>query len=246
MAPKIAESGHWYKKDGTPFYTIKAKNGEIRNTTLRDARALDLVPSVTTIIACAAKPALENWKQDQTILACLTLPRKASETEEEYIVRLKADSKAQAVKAAQRGTKVHAWIQEGFEGNPVTPEGLPFFESALKEIVKHTGRQDWTVELPFANDLYGGKVDLQNNETIIDIKTTEKNLETIKTWDDHDMQLAAYRQDTKRKCAILYINVLDATSKLLWIEEENLERGIKCFMSLVYFWYAKNKMKIPE
>ena len=69
-----AESGHWYKADGTPAYTVLAKSGAERPTTLRDARTLNLYPSVTTIIRLAAAPGLERWKLNQFGLALLTLP----------------------------------------------------------------------------------------------------------------------------------------------------------------------------
>ena len=69
------ESGHWYEMDGTPRYRIVGKNGKERNTTLADARKLDLLPSVTTIMKEAAKPGLERWKGDQLLLSALTLTR---------------------------------------------------------------------------------------------------------------------------------------------------------------------------
>ena len=59
---KTSESGHWYTKDGTPAYTTMGKTGE-RNTTLRDARKLGLLPSVTTIIGQLSKTGLNTWLQ---------------------------------------------------------------------------------------------------------------------------------------------------------------------------------------
>ena len=48
---RAAESVHWYRGDnGQPQYTVKAKDGSDRPTTLRDARKLNLVPSVTTVM----------------------------------------------------------------------------------------------------------------------------------------------------------------------------------------------------
>ena len=71
---RAAESTHWYAKDGTPVYEVPRASGEgMRNTTLRDARKMSLVPSVTTIINIAAKPGLEAWKLNQLLLAALTL-----------------------------------------------------------------------------------------------------------------------------------------------------------------------------
>ena len=86
MADHVSESGHWYDpKTGEPRYTYTNKKGEIKNTTLRQARVSGWVPSVTTIIGCAAAPALTNWKIDQAILSCLTLSREENETEQEYL-----------------------------------------------------------------------------------------------------------------------------------------------------------------
>ena len=72
---------HWYGKDGSPRYTVTAKDGSDRPTTLRDARKLSLVPSVTTILKVAAKPGLEMWKLEQMLLAALTLPQRPDEDE---------------------------------------------------------------------------------------------------------------------------------------------------------------------
>ena len=61
MADHAKENGHWYQKDGSPAYMIVGKNGKERPTTLRDARKLGFVPSVTTIIGCADKPPIVWW-----------------------------------------------------------------------------------------------------------------------------------------------------------------------------------------
>ena len=68
-----SESGHWYAQDGEPMYTIIGANGKERNTTLRDAKSLGLVPSVTTILGMIAKPSLENWKINHALNSALTL-----------------------------------------------------------------------------------------------------------------------------------------------------------------------------
>ena len=68
-AIRASESQHWYIRDGVPQYTVEAKKGGQRNTMLRDARVMNLVPSVTTILGVAAKPALLAWLQQQVLLA---------------------------------------------------------------------------------------------------------------------------------------------------------------------------------
>ena len=247
MSSYATEQGHWYDAAGNPAYTVIGKNGKERPTTLRDAKKLNLVPSVTMIIRCAVAPGLDAWKQDQTILACLTLPRIEGEPEQDYISRIKEDAKAQAAKAAERGTQIHAWIEQGFSGD-IEPQGVPYFRSALDIIEKECGDSIWNTEKSFATKRYGGKVDLHNNEYLIDLKTTEKDLANIKTWDEHAMQLAAYNHGLgggpDRKCGILYFNVNTAESKILWIGGEEIQRGLQCFMALLDFWYAKNRLEV--
>jgi hypothetical protein len=237
------EGGHWYRKDGNPAYSVIGKNGKERPTTLRDARKLGLLPSVTSIIRCAASPGLENWKAQQVLLAALTTDRLPEETEQDYINRIIADSQEQAAKARERGTYIHAVVQGGFEGDPISDDDRIYYESAESELEKACGgKQDWICEKAFAGHLYGGKVDLHTPDFVIDIKTTDKDLEKIKTWDEHAMQLAAYSvglSDIILQCGILYINVLTAESKLLWVGNEELERGWRCFQALLDYYYAK-------
>ena len=131
---KVAESGHWYTKDGTPAYTTEGKTG-LRATTLRDARKLGLLPSVTTIINQLSKAGLDTWKQQQVLLAALTLPRLPDEPEQEWLARVMQDSKAQGKEAAERGTAIHAIIQSYFEQvyMPEKPAYIDMVVNALDE-----------------------------------------------------------------------------------------------------------------
>ena len=124
IAERPQESTHWYAKDGSPAYTVMAKNGEQRSTTLRDAKKMGLLPSVTTIMKAAASPGLEAWKINQMMLAALTLPRGEGEGEESFIKRIQADSKEHARKAAERGTQVHTAIEQFFDGH-INADDLP-------------------------------------------------------------------------------------------------------------------------
>ena len=116
IVARASESLHWYGRDGKPQYTVTAKNGNQRATTLADARKMNLVPSVTTILNVAAKPGLERWKQEQMLLAALTLPRAPEESEQSFIHRVVADSKEQGKQAAERGNRIHAAVESFYEG----------------------------------------------------------------------------------------------------------------------------------
>jgi hypothetical protein len=251
------EAGHWYRKDGTPAYEIIGGNGKSRPTTLRDARKENLVPSVTTIIACAARPGLMNWMIDQAILSALTCPRIDDEPEAAYLSRLKKDSKEQARKAAERGTLIHSWVQRGFEAE-FDPRGdVKFYISAKRTLDAECSPMGWISEKSFATDRYGGKCDLHNDNYLLDIKSTDKDIATVKTWDEHSMQLSAYDEGLvnilipsgigtiikPRKCGILYIHQDTAESRLIWIDPKELDRGWKMFNSLVDFWYAKSGLE---
>jgi hypothetical protein len=244
-ADHASQQGHWYKADGTPAYTYINKKGEEKPTTLREARKLNLVPSVTTIISCASAPQLVNWKIDQAILSSLTLSRNDDETEQEYLARIKADAQEQAKKAAERGTLIHAWVQGGFEGESLSEEAQRYFSSAYHTLLKEVKVNDWICEKSFATSLYGGKADLHTSKYLVDIKTTDKPIDGLKLWDNHYLQLAAYRKGLgidEAKCGILYINSVNAESKLIWADEKELVKGWKCFSALLDFYYAKTNL----
>lgn len=244
-----AESAHWYTRSGEVAYTVKAKDGTDRPTTLRDARKLSLVPSVTTIIKCAAAPGLEYWKTQQAIMAALTLPKVEGESEEAYLSRILSDSKEQARKAAERGTAIHAAIQGYFEGGRYEADMAPYCIGAGDQLFCWLGEDGWMAERSFAHHLgFGGKVDLScDGFGVADFKTKEfdeTGAKTLKTWDEHAMQLAAYRHGLgmdRARCAIVYVSTTQpGLAKLIEIPEEELQKGWKCFYSLLHFWQAKN------
>lgn len=239
-----AESTHWYDREGKPAYTVKSKDGTDRPTTLRDARKLNLLPSVTSIIRCAAAPGLEYWKVQQAIYAALTLPRLQDEPEDAYLTRILADSKEQAKKAAERGTAIHAAIQGFYEGE--TSSGYePHIQGAV-QAVEAWADAKWQAERSFAHPMgFGGKCDLSANGAVLDFKTKEFDAEvtgTLKTWDEHAMQLAAYRHGLgmpSAQCAIVYVSVTNpGLAKLIEIPEPDLVKGWKCFYSLLQFFKA--------
>jgi hypothetical protein len=249
-----SEAGHWYTKTGEPMYEIKGANGNMRPTTLRDARKLDLVPSVTTIIKQAAAPGLERWKINQTLLAALTLPRIDGEPEDAYLDRIIRDSGEQARKAAERGTQIHAAIQGHFEGQKFLPPGmLAYVHGAEQALEKEFGETEWICEHSFAHPLgFGGKTDLHINSwrrLIGDAKTKEFDSVDDKklAWDDHAIQLAAYREGLRMPDAVCFNLFISTTVPGLchihiWSEEE-MQRGWKMFRSLLSYWQAKNKIE---
>ena len=240
-----SESGHWYLPDGSPAYRIIGKNGKERNSTVKDAREHGLLPSVTTIIGCASKPALDVWKQQQAILSALTLPRLEGESEEDWLSRVVSDSKETAKSAAERGTQIHGVIEAFYEGIYI-PELPPYVRAVENAINEHFGSQLWVSEKSFAYGGFGGKCDLvAKSGFVVDFKTTEKDLDKLDYFFDHQMQLSAYRQGfelPKARCAIVYVNALQNKAKLVEIPEDDLRIGWDCFTHLLAFYRAKNKL----
>jgi len=258
--PKIraSESNHWYTKEGLPQYTVIGKNGKERNTTLRDAREYNYVPSVTTIISVAAKPALIAWMQTQVLMAALTATRRSGESESDYIDRIIYDSKQQGRDAADKGTAIHTAIESFFEGisHPGYPEHV---QSCVNALEAHFGRIGWVAERSFAHEIgFAGKCDLHapisviEGGLVVDIKTKDFTDEKdVVGYDDHLMQLSAYRVGLgipNARCANIFVaRELNAEGKVLckiieW-SEEDLQRGFEMFVRLLQFWQFKNKYK---
>lgn len=253
---QTSESGHWYERDGKPAYTVTAKNGQNRATTLRDARTLSLVPSVTTILNIAAKPGLDTWKQQQVLLAALTLPRQENESEQQWLERVMQDSKTTGKIAAERGTSLHAIVEGYFADNSSVPsEYVDMCRTVQATLDAHFGPQNWKSEKSFAHEIgYGGKVDLHSDNIVVDIKTKEGSLDKVDVYAEHGMQLAAYREGFKMPmayCANLFIGykvvdgkvVFDGQVKLIEHSQSDLNRYWNMFKCLLAFWQLKNNYK---
>ncbi len=235
-------AGHWYTLDGAPAYTVIGKNGKERPATLADARKLGLVPSVTTIMGCAAKPGLERWKAEQLLMAGLTLPKIMGETEVAWLSRVWVDSKEQGRKAAERGNSIHGALERHFRGEVPDEDYWDHVRGARTVIADHCGLQEWHPERSFAHALgYGGKCDLHSTYWVTDYKSKEFGPEDLpKLWDEHPMQLAAYRRGLKvpnARCAIVFVSAsTPGLSVFREIPEPDLVRGLAMFDSLLCYW----------
>lgn len=191
------DSSHWYMPNGAPFYETKDAKGNLRSVTLRDARKVNAVPSVTTVLQCVAKPQLEAWKVRQGILAALTLPPIEGETEDAWLARIMKDSQQQAKDAAEEGTRIHDAIERSFRGLVVPQQYRPHVEGVRAKLADlFPGVTDWIPEQSFAHPLgYGGKVDLHSPATgiVVDFKGKDGDFTDGKklAYDQH-WQLAAY------------------------------------------------------
>ena len=207
IVPRESAS-HWYFPDGTPLHEVPRADGKgQRPTSLRDARKLGLFPSVTNVLSILAKPGLDAWKQEQAILAALTLPRTEGETLDDFAKRVLVDMTSEVGRAADLGSAVHAAI-EGYAQGRWLPEDkgvARLFEPARqwfdKEVIAVHSVEIATAHLEWG---YAGRVDLvatlrsTGRPTVIDFKTQKTrrdkdgNFKPIlhDTW---PLQLEAYR-----------------------------------------------------
>ena len=246
------ESQHWYTRDGLPRYTIVGKNGKERNTTLRDARAESLVPSVTTVLNVAAKPALIQWMQRQVLLAALTLPKINAESEDDFIDRIIKDSKEQGKAAADAGTDIHTAVQSFYEGQPF-PRHVEHVKGCIGALYEHFGDCGWISERSFGHSLgFGGRCDLyvpavdSFSGLVVDVKTKEFSDPTkVDAYDEHLMQLAAYRVGLGvpyARCANVFVSrTVPGLSVVKEWAADDLDRGWEMFCALLKYWQLKTQ-----
>jgi len=241
----IAESTHWYQQDGQPLYEVEKVGGGLRPTTLRDARKLNLVPSVTEIIKVAAKPALTNWLIEQAYMAMATLPEIAGESIDDRIKRAKTDAQDQASKARDLGTEIHASLERYFMGKWIQPSHQPYIDGVVKKLNELFGEQEWKAETPFAHPLgYGGKLDLHCDIAVVDFKTKDFDSENIKkmAYADHGIQLDAYRHGvnlSKARMVNLFVSTKDPG--LVVAEEHTENHYFEMFQCLLKFWQLQRQ-----
>jgi hypothetical protein len=238
-----SDNDHWYNRDGIPAYTTVGENGKTRATTLKDARKHGFVPSVTTILKLLNKPGLNQWMNMQTLLAALTLPRRPDEPESQYIERVLHDSKSQAKSAADTGTAIHAAIEAFYEGR-VHDTYQSHVMACSNAIAEEFGEHGWIAERSFAHELgFGGKCDLFAPGFVLDIKTQDfTDVKSIKTYDEHLMQLAAYRVGLgmpAARCANVIVSRGEPLVVIHEWSEDQLQRGWQMFSTLLKFWQLK-------
>lgn len=246
MSDFASASGHWYDKDGNPCYTIIGKNGVKRNTTLRDARVLGLVPSVTTIINCAAKPALTNWMVDQALMAALTLPRLPDESLDDFMRRAKQDSKEQAIKAAERGTALHGGIERYIQTQiPDTEWALHI--ANVRNALHNIGIDILAghAERSFASPKgYGGKLDWHNSAAVIDFKSKPAITDKVIAYDEHGMQLSAYADGLgipNARRINVFVGITDEQVKIHEWPANTARKHWRMFESLLSYWHTSKE-----
>jgi hypothetical protein len=236
-------SQHWYGRDGSSAY----------GSTLRDARKVGLVPSVTTIDKVIAAPQLTDWMVQQALDAALTLPRMDGESLDAFKVRALDDSRRQAREAADKGSALHDALEASIKGARIVGPFARHAVAVATVLREQFGEQPWVAERSFAHPLgFGGKCDLYAPGFVIDFKSKPR-IEDGKryAYDNHARQLAAYAVGlglaSERDFALipvtlcnLFIGIEDAKVSVHIHTPAAAAKGWRQFRAALELWKAMN------
>lgn len=239
---KSPENGHWYYTDGRPCYEVEKADGKgMTPTTLRHAKKMNLLPSVTTVLRCLDKPALTAWKIEQAVLAVMTTPRLPIEADDAFIKRVLAVDKEQDKErdaAAQLGTDIHAAIEARINGQEIEERLMPYVMPVMDELNK-LGKPVFSEKI-LVGDGYAGRCDLcvSNDQfnTLIDFKSTKKIPKDSYT--EHRLQLAAYAKCKgveAHATANIYVSTTEP-GKVAVCVNDDIEPTYEAFCHLLKLW----------
>jgi len=243
----------FYKSDASCMRTIIGANGKERTPSIADARKLWLFPSVTTVMDVQAKTALIEWLLQELLNAAVENPYHPHEWgEADWRKAMLAKMRTKSRVAADRGTQIHGKLDAFFNGVSIdSDEDKPYIQPALSLIEKTFGLDGWVSEKSFAATEWGfaGCVDLHHptKNIVIDFKTKGKeDLKSVKQYDSHKMQLAAYQvglgmpNNTRRFNLFIGVNENNPGVCSL-LECTEFDRYWNMFYNLLMFWISKNK-----
>lgn len=240
---------HWYSQSGEPCHFVDKKDGTgTRPSTIRDAKANNWLPSVTTILKCLARPQLERWKMQQAAMAVLTSPRRAGEELDAFMERVLFTDKEQdqeAANAADLGGRIHAALEARFNNAQLDEALLPWIQPVYEHVMKLCPTVLYT-ETILVGDGFAGKTDFiglteTQSELLIDFKTTKKVPEKG-SYPEARLQLSAYAaaRQPETQAHILtancYISTLERGKFCLHMNPDWREDYENGFLPLVKHW----------
>jgi hypothetical protein len=261
MALKPESDAHWYQLDGSPLHEVeKATGGGMRPVTLRDARKLNLLPSVTTIQKEIDKPFLTMWRIEQAIKAALANPQRFDgESEDQHILRISRAANAIVDDAAKRGTLIHEAIEQYINFGSVTEDTVirPLIEPYIAWHNENVESIDYTEKTVVNKRVgYAGRLDLKfkargRGRCIVDFKSRKRGSDgKLAIYDENGEQLSAYREaDTEagneraERCLSIIINSETPDIRVHEWPEEELVTYWQAFQHLVSRWQLLKNYK---
>lgn len=267
---------HFYTCDGEAMHYVPnaSKPGELRETTIRDARKLNLNPSVTTILKVLDKGEfLLEWTVRQALYSALVHPQglpscarngdgSISEDDQDFLAwaaQCRADAKRQVQVKAERGSILHDAMMKAHNAyDTIEPQYLAHVDGMMKMLHENFGKRRWVAEHNFAHPLgFGGSVDLHTHPDdpdpiILDYKFKDfhagKKAQQF-VYDEHKIQLAGYRIGLRLREARLFNafgSISDPGLVLLHAHSANdAEHGEQMFRAALALYQAKTQY-IPK
>ncbi len=242
----MSDTSHWYDREGRAVYTVTGSNGKERNTTLRDARKLDLAVGVTSILKVASAPGLVNWQINQAIEACRLNPFcEMGTTKEEWAAKIKELSAQEGKRITGRGSEIHSALERYYTRGTQLQEEDDYIKPVINLMQAHYPGADWVSEETFNyRGLYGGSVDIHcktGNGVILDFKTKDTADKTkLKGYDTHIMQLAAYAEGLglpNAQCGNVWISThVPGMVELEIYTPQQVAKAWSMFYCLMTYW----------
>lgn len=200
---------HWYDKEGKPRHH-EGKDGA--DTTLREARKLDLYPSVTTIGGILHKQGLVYWLQQEAALMAAHIVCNDADLHPDlqremynkgWSTEVIARAKEKVTEKADAGTEIHDKLEQ-FHEDPFSmeEEDQKMCFAIVDCIKENTGLSlfdDFIPEARFcdSDEGYAGMCDLHTppsdeNEWTLDYKTKDEVTEKTRGFPEQAEQLSAY------------------------------------------------------
>jgi hypothetical protein len=248
-------TARFYTKAGEPCFEIPKKSGNgMKSPTIRDAREMELLPSVTHLIRTLNRPELNEWITEQCVLAVLTTPRKPGETDDEFVRRVLHEERIQdqeVERARKMGNQIHAALEDalnmGLSSSP-NKAMAPYVDPVLQWRMK-VGRVVWAERI-LVGEGYAGKADLLldlediNFLQLIDFKTTSRLPKA--SYHEHRLQTSAYAKaaDNNKKpilhTANVYISTVDPGKFVVHCQDNWENTYNKGFKPLMELWQWMN------
>lgn len=246
---------HYYTINGAAAHFQQKKDGSgTRPTTIRDCKALGLLPSVTTILGVLHKEALVQWMIRNSVHAFATSPELEGETLDQRIVRVLEVNREQDEEsriARERGSLIHEATELALNDVEYDQQWQPYVSLVL-DAVKQFGRLMFTEKVfVHAEAGYAGKTDAGFEDdqwiSIVDFKTTS-SLPKTDSWWEHQLQSSAYANalgntgEKRIRTANIYICTKGEPAIAVFVQED-WGRARDAFLSLLRYWQLTNLEK---
>lgn len=242
---------HWYTREGQPLHKVKKASGDgERSTTLRDARKLLLLPSVTTIFNIMSKSSLERWKTSKVIEACKELKQDEQESDYNFEKRVIERSNREVQEASELGSKIHEALEFALDGADYDKQYECYVKPVL-EYIATLGLRAMEQEVVTASNEHGyaGRVDLfgftglNDQPVVIDFKTRKTTEgKPCVPYEFQPMQISAYANSLFGTLdGVVGANIFISTTEIgrmevVTYDSKKLKENFKAFKAMLNLW----------